>query len=329
MSDVRIYTYAELSEQPAIVPTLIAGLIPQASIVVLYGPPGAGKTFLALHMGHSIARGITCLNRDVVQGGVLYVAAEGSNGLPSRVRAWCLHHGFDDPGPVGYILTRLESHLADVREHLRAEFIRTGIHPVVVFIDTFSANGPHGFNENDTAHVKELLDGVRKLRDEFNCAVVVLHHPGWHQDRLRGARDLQGAADVVLKLVGGPADGPRTVSVEKARDFQAGEEIRLTLEPAHGSLIVSEGAKAADIMTASQRALLRALYEEGDGEPVRPSDWERASGYKKSQFYAIRAELQALGLIISADRGKVMLTAAGIEIAKGVLERERVAEAAA
>jgi AAA domain len=70
---------------------LIDALIPRNALVVLYGEPGIGKTFLALDWAMSVAAGRTWLGRTVQQGHVLYLAFEGSAGFGPRLRAWKLN----------------------------------------------------------------------------------------------------------------------------------------------------------------------------------------------------------------------------------------------
>jgi hypothetical protein len=72
---------------------LIDGLVPQDGLVVLYGEPAAGKSFLALDWALSIATGVPWLGREVKQGEVVYVYAEGVRGLTQRVTAWLQEQG--------------------------------------------------------------------------------------------------------------------------------------------------------------------------------------------------------------------------------------------
>ena len=60
----------------------------QTRVVVLYGLPGAGKTFVALSMALSIAAGHQWCGKRTKSGSVLYVAAEGLRGLQFRMQAY-------------------------------------------------------------------------------------------------------------------------------------------------------------------------------------------------------------------------------------------------
>src|ERR1700744_6409506 len=67
---------------------LIEGILPQGGLAVLYGPPGAGKSFLALDWSMSVDRGREWSGRQVRQGAALYICAERTSGLKQRVGAW-------------------------------------------------------------------------------------------------------------------------------------------------------------------------------------------------------------------------------------------------
>jgi hypothetical protein len=57
---------------------LIGGLAPADGLVVLYGEPGAGKSFVALDWGLSVATGAPWLGREVKQGEVVYIGRAGA-----------------------------------------------------------------------------------------------------------------------------------------------------------------------------------------------------------------------------------------------------------
>ncbi len=67
---------------------LIDGMVPAGGLNVLYGASGAGKSFLGLDFALCTATGLAWWGRDVAQGGVAFIAAEGVAGLSARVDAW-------------------------------------------------------------------------------------------------------------------------------------------------------------------------------------------------------------------------------------------------
>ena len=75
---------------------LIEGILPVPAFGVLYGPPGAGKSFVALSMALAVANGAEWLGRAVRAGKVLYVVAEGVTGMKQRLQAYRARFGIAD-----------------------------------------------------------------------------------------------------------------------------------------------------------------------------------------------------------------------------------------
>jgi hypothetical protein len=69
---------------------LIKGLLNKRSYALMYGSPGAGKTFAALDMSYHVAAGRPWHGRRVHAGTVLYLPYEGSGGIAQR--AVTRHH---------------------------------------------------------------------------------------------------------------------------------------------------------------------------------------------------------------------------------------------
>src|SRR3954468_7600235 len=67
---------------------LIKDIIQERALILLYGEPGCGKSFLAIDWSFCVQSGESWAGRGTTQGDVVYVAAEGAFGLGSRCRAW-------------------------------------------------------------------------------------------------------------------------------------------------------------------------------------------------------------------------------------------------
>ena len=312
---------SELESSPREIPCHIDGVIPERSLVGIAAQSGAGKTFVALDMALSIAARREWLGRHHTRGaGVLYVFGEGFAGAAGRVLAWCTEHDVS-PASIDQRIAfcRVPVDISDQQmlSRIHAELAAYGLEVDVIFIDTLSANAPPGFSENDTQHMKALMDAARSLRDSLPCTVVLAHHMGHNDSRERGSTDFRGALDVLLYL---KVDGnTRTLSVNKSRDLVPLEPIQLVLRPCHGSAVIElqhcpQGARSLTVQP-SHRALLVVLAEISQGVPVKAGEWNRLSGYSRSNFYKLRAELESAGFVAKARDGYV-LTRAGEDVAK-------------
>ncbi len=90
---------------------LIKGILPEQALVVMYGKPGHGKSFVALDWALSMQKGEQWLDHAVRQGDVLYILAEGSVRIKKRLKAWKNKHGVN--GSVGAHFLRDAVQLTD------------------------------------------------------------------------------------------------------------------------------------------------------------------------------------------------------------------------
>lgn len=165
---------------------LIDGVLPEQCMASLVGPSSVGKSFVALDMACSIAAGIPWGGLDTSgQGlGVVYVSAEGGNGLRIRKKAWEEYHGIravpmrilaDSP-----IIDGNDSHL--LAETI-AEFNRRITFPVaLVIIDTL--NRTMAGEENSATSMAAFVRGCQTIMERNNCAILIIHHCG-HGDQAR------------------------------------------------------------------------------------------------------------------------------------------------
>ena len=204
---------------------LVEGLIPEASLVVPFGPPKAGKTFIVLSWCLHVAAGQPWFGRAVKQGAIVYIAGEGTGGLSVRLRAMRTAYGIDVDAPLFVVPRavnfRLETAVADLVALVRAT---VGDWPVAaVVIDTLTRAMP-GADENSAQEVGLVIAGCDLVRDELRCTVIPIHHSG--KDLARGARGtsaLRGAWDTALEITG---TGKRVVmTVIDQKEAEAGARL--------------------------------------------------------------------------------------------------------
>lgn len=196
-----------LLTSPAPVEYLVDELIEHPSMGLVFGPPGAGKSFATLAMAASVATGTPWLGRDVKQGAVFYLAGEGHAGIGRRLKGWAMHHGVELTNAPLYV-SKVPAALMDKASALSVEAAigamtkATGISPAMVVIDTLARNMGDG-DENSNADIGRFVHHIDALRLRLGCTVVVVHHTG-HQDtgRARGGSALNAAMDVSFLVDG-------------------------------------------------------------------------------------------------------------------------------
>jgi hypothetical protein len=203
---------------------LIEGWLQDDSLAVLAGQSDSFKSFLALDWGLSIASGLReWLWTDVKESGpVIYVYAEGGVGIAKRVRAWCGEHKQKPPpdfyGIDAEVVMSDEKRVAQLIEKVKG--LQLAATPKLLIIDTLAqCYGPG--NENSTQDMNAFLRGCKQVKKAFpGLTVLVLHHCGWMTEHERGASNLRGALDTLIRVWEKTADDMIRVGRVKQKNFE-------------------------------------------------------------------------------------------------------------
>ncbi len=280
-------------------------IIPSTSLAQLYGASGLGKTFVALDMGLSVAAGIEWLGTyEVIQGPVVYVAAEGHRGMKARVGAWLQHHGREasdledfrligealplaNPGDVGALIQQVRETFPDRDLAL-------------VVLDT-QARCTEGLDENSAKEMGLAVAAADRLKRSTGAAVLLIHHTGYENYHPRGSTAVQAALDSQAVIKG--ATQALTLTCEKQKDAEAFAPIRIALIPVGDSLVpVADTASSPVRLQIARQSLATRKAEALDALREHPTgllakEWEKASGMSHSTFYEARKALVEKGLI--------------------------------
>lgn len=176
----------------------VRGILPSEGLAALYGPPGCGKSFLALDMLAAIADGRTWFDHATTPAPCVYVGLEGEAGVAQRVQAYCAKR--TAPDRLRVVLTPLDLRRHDDREELAAAILAAGMGAGVVAIDTLNRAAP-GVDENDASSMGLLIDAAKDLRERVGGLVLLVHHAGKDIARgLRGHSSLLAALDAVIEV---------------------------------------------------------------------------------------------------------------------------------
>jgi hypothetical protein len=212
----------------------VKGLIPKPAVVLIVGESGSGKTFLAAKLATHIAESALgkFFGRRVANGYVVIVASENPSSVETRLAAW--RENLNVSGAnleitkdrIDVVSTDGRQQLFDTLSAIALE-VPPGI--AAVFIDT-AACAMAGADENTSEGMGALISAAQWIRDELNCAVVIVHHLGKNKTQgARGHSSLHAACDVVMEVSG--TDGARTAKVTKSRDGVTGDEIQFETAP--------------------------------------------------------------------------------------------------
>ena len=202
---------------------LVKQVLPKAALIVIYGPPGGGKSFWVLDAVNSIARGEQWRGKKVNQGGVLYICAEGAGGFRNRLAAYAAHHEVDSTMPV-YVLGDAPNLInkSDTPALLKAI---DGLGPLsVIVVDTFAQVTP-GSNENSSEGAGLALKNCRLLHDKTGATVILVAHSGKDATKgVRGWSGIKGACDCEIEITRVEDSDLRIAAITKQKDGEDQEQ---------------------------------------------------------------------------------------------------------
>lgn len=204
----------------------VEDLLLDGAMSVVYGESNSGKTFWATDLALHVAAGRPYCGREVDQGGVIYCALEGAQGVENRIVAWRNEHMVNghatDFIPFAVLRSSLnlldpEADTAPLIKLITDQVARMTVRVRLVVIDTLF-RALSGGNENASEDMGLLVVNADRIRRETGAHVMFIHHSG--KDTAKGARghsSLRAATDTEIEVT--DQDGDRTATVNKQRDL--------------------------------------------------------------------------------------------------------------
>jgi hypothetical protein len=206
---------------------LVADMLDEGAMSVIYGESNSGKTFVALDKAMAVATGELWNGKKTKRGLVVYVAAEGGKRILRRIAAlkkrYQDENGENAPQPL-LALVRfpidLRSNDANLKELLalvRQAEAETGVKCVWIIVDTLS-RALAGGDENSSVDMGRVVVAADRIRAETDAHFTYIHHCG--KDTARGARGhslLRAATDTEIEVTAG------ALKVTKQRDMEGGD----------------------------------------------------------------------------------------------------------
>ena len=166
--------------------------------MAIFGKPKSGKSFVAVDMAASLAKGIPFHGHKTKQAAVVYVCGEGNRGIARRLHAFQSLNEVDLKDAPLLLSTRgarmLDEKdfqmLKDNIDQAQDKYGQIGM----IVIDTLarSMNG----DENSTSDMNAFIEKVDDLKDSYGSAINIIHHTGHSTNqRARGSSALPGALD--------------------------------------------------------------------------------------------------------------------------------------
>jgi len=263
----------------------IEGMLCDSSVGVSYGPPGCGKTFLAIHLLCCAATAREPFGLKVEQRNALYVGLEGEASIKARIEAWMIENK-ERKNPIHYALGSMNL-IDEENQDALIEIIRQREVRFVV-IDTLSMAAT-GIDENSAEHMTLIIEALHNIKRETGACVVAIAHTGKNEKAgIRGHSSQRGNVDTIIEI--------ETLN-QKARKAKRGEP---------------EQPEEAVTLTTQRRATVRKQRDGADGQRVQfrlalhETRWRNARGEQIRSVAVSESEFKDFDAIESADIGPTL-----------------------
>jgi hypothetical protein len=206
---------------------LIEGLFEVNGLVMLAGPPGNYKSFLALDWLLCMSTGLKWCNRLTTPAKTLYVLGEGKASLLKRMETWITYNDLGEREMerlkenfrVTFNVPQMASKAST--DNLLNDLENENFHPSVIVIDTF-ARSFVGLDENSQKDTGLWIESAERLREK-GMAVIFLHHTKKNMDyglQYRGSSAIMGAMDTAMVLSKDGQSARVVLKVVKQKDHE-------------------------------------------------------------------------------------------------------------
>jgi RecA-family ATPase len=299
-------------EYDALKPPLdfIPGMLHDSTVAIIYGPPGSGKTFFALHLLCSVALGRPVFGEQPERRRGLYVGLEGEAGIKARLQAWCAQNKADS-NPIDYALGRFsvanDEDVSDLIDHIREHRIQ------FVVIDTLTL-AMAGFDEISGQHMSLVIDALHRIKRETGACVVALAHTGKNEKAgIRGHSSQLGNVDTTIEIVCHNKERvtegnktqvvehdvtlatPRSAAVRKQRDGESSRRWQFGLTLKETALTDARGNVVRSPTVSECEHFTDLDAEEGEQAPPKPRKLNARQRDALAILRKLQKQMRAIG----------------------------------
>ena len=300
----KIESWQSVKDEP--IKWLIQDVIPDQSLVALFGPPASFKSFHAMSIAECIASGRPWMGKEINgTGPVLYIAGEGYGGIGARIAAIKQHHKTPDSAQLYVVrsMINLRSSVDDFTNLILAidELVQLiGVQLRMIVIDTL-ARSFGGGNENNSDDMGVYIQSLGKIQNRYKCSLMLLHHAGKDTSKgLRGHSSLLAAVDTQMEILRFTDSMKGQIFLSKQKDGEQGER--------YGFEAITVDIDRSDLGLENGSSLVIEASEVGDmkdNDPENNPKKDKAMGAKqKIAEKSLNVAIKTFGSIMDTPEGR-------------------------
>lgn len=266
-SRIEILTTADALQPQPPIDWIVENLISAGSVNIFYGEGGSKKTWSLLDMAVCVATGAQWLDFKTTQNNVLIIDEEsGKRRILRRLGDVLRGHDADQTTPIytislaGFDLGQA-AYIGELTNNINVSGAK------LVIIDALADVMP-GKDENLVKDVQPIFLALRKIAEDTQAAIILIHHANKGKKDYRGSTAIKGAIDLLLQIESEPDKDLINFETIKARDtepmkFSACAQFMMALDPKMFWLIPAATPKKIKTYSTGQEYVLRFLLKQG------------------------------------------------------------------
>lgn len=196
--------YVHLNLQPP--QFYVDNILPKEGVMLLYGQPKLGKSWLAQHLGFSVSVGAEWLGFRTIPARTLIANFEiATLAFARRLRQ--MSQRFELQPQMLYEVSPGLLYIDETENYNLFSAIIRDYHPQVIILDCLAAC--FGGDENDSRDVARFIEKISRLKTEHEASIVLVHHTNKSLlnnsvDKARGHSRLTGWVDTLVYMAQQP-----------------------------------------------------------------------------------------------------------------------------
>lgn len=263
---IEVLTASDALQPQPPINWIVDGLISAGSVNIFYGEGGSKKTYALLDMAICVSNGNDWVGFKTIESNTLIIDEEsGKRRLLRRLGDVLRGHNADESTPVHAIsLAGFDLGETGWILELTTQIMMTN--SKLIIIDALADVMP-GRDENLVKDVQPIFLALRKIAEDFQVAIIIIHHANKSNGAYRGSTSIKGAIDLLLQVESEPKSDLITFKTIKARDTEpinfAARANFMTIDPKMFWLTSTTTPKKTKTYPKGQMYVLRYLLANG------------------------------------------------------------------